>query len=456
MNPQRPPKAFRPQAAGFFSKQTPHRPKSGKDRVLFKRLKFFRPPLLAGETFPLKDFSPGTVPCNWLREEILLAVRLELEKGLLLVTDTASAQALNRGFFGTAYGGNRNQLKLMPEEALYLLDVRNGQCFRDGKEASFNEVASKFQGKKFLARYYCYKDWRDRGLVARPVQEAAGSYGRNPLRKYPAGTFTPFQVKATGLFFYDDLMSVIDDDEEAQALYQNGWFGQYGTYKAKKHGRFLKLDAYETLFLMKHCGYGLNVKEARLIKEAEKRRPDFLSLYEVYEDWRLRGFVLKTGFKFGTHFRLYFPGAGPRLEESEWMHSQHVVHVFPRESKLLISEWARAIRVAHGVKKTFILAIPGKKKEAASELDFLLFHRNKDLIETPAKDSPRFAMLALSEEEEIGGAELARAIEHAKELGLELVLAICDRETSITYYRVKRIELPKSKYEYYEIDWIQP
>ena len=65
-------------------------------------------------------------------------------------------------------------------------------------------------------------------------------------------------------------------------------------------------------------------------------------------------------------------------------------------------------------------------------------------------------MMALSEEEEIGGAELARAIERAKELGLDLVLAICDRESSITYYRVKRIEMPKSKYEYYEIEWTQP
>ena len=385
-----------------------------------------------------------------------MGVVFEFENNTLLVTDAASAQALNRGFFGTAHGGNRNNLELMPEEALYLLDVRNGQCTHGGKQLSFNQVASKFQGKKFLARYYCYKDWRDRGIIARSISEASGNYGRSPIKKYPTGHFAPFKVSARGLFFYDDLMSVIDDDEQAQKLYENGWFGQYGTYKAKKHGRFLKLDAYETLFLMKHCGYGLNVKEKRLVKEALARRPDFLSLYEVYEDWRLRGFVLKTGFKFGTHFRLYFPGAGPKLEDSEWMHSQHVVHVFPRESKLLISEWARAIRVAHGVRKTFILAIPGKKKESAGELDFLLFHRNKDAIETPAADSPRFVMLALSEEEEIGGAELARAIEQAKQHGLDLVLAICDRETSITYYRVKRVELPKSAYEYYEIDWIQP
>ncbi|HII39100.1 TPA: hypothetical protein HA318_03825, partial [Candidatus Micrarchaeota archaeon] len=91
-------------------------------------------------------------------------------------------------------------------------------------------------------------------------------------------------------------------------------------------------------------------------------------------------------------------------------HSKHVIHVFPREAKMLISEWARAIRVAHGVKKTFILAIPGVKKEAAAELDFLLYHRKKGEIETPKADSPKYVMLALSEEEEIGGAELAQAL----------------------------------------------
>ena len=124
---------------------------------------------------------------------------------------------------------------------------------------------------------------------------------------------------------------------------------------------------------------------------------------------------------------------------------------------MLISEWSRAIRVAHGVKKTFILAIPGSKQEGAAELDFLLYHRKKGgIIENPREDKPKFAMLALSEEEEIGGEELAQSIEKAKALGLDLILAICDRETSITYYRVKRVQLPKSKYEYYEIEWKQP
>ncbi len=388
-----------------------------------------------------------------------MAVELEITRGDIVVSDLLSVQAIDKGFFGSEHASNKLQLKLMPEEALYLMDVRNAACNEGDAQLSFNEVADKFQGKKFLARYFCYRDWRDRGLVARGMAEAQGNYGKSPVGKYPSQDYRPPHVKAKGLFYYDDLMSIIDDNQAGQALYESDWFGQYGTYKAKKHGQLLKLDAYETLFLMRHGNYKLNVKEKKLIDEAQKRRSDFLSLYEVYEDWRLRGFVLKTGFKFGTHFRLYFPGAKPTLANEEWMHSKHVIHVFPRASKMLISEWARAIRVAHGVRKTFILAIPGKKEEHEHkvELDFLLYHRKKGgLIENPRDDKPRFVMLALSEEEEIGGAELAAAIEQAKKLGLDLILSICDRETSVTDYRVKRIELPGSKYEYYEIEWIQP
>ena len=74
---------------------------------------------------------------------------------------------------------------------------------------------------------------------------------------------------------------------------------------------------------------------------ASKRRADFQKLYDVYSDWRSRGYVIKTGFKFGTHFRVYFPGAQPMKNDESWVHSRHVIHVFPRDAKLLISEWAR-------------------------------------------------------------------------------------------------------------------
>ncbi|MCX6777996.1 MAG: tRNA-intron lyase [Candidatus Micrarchaeota archaeon] len=390
-----------------------------------------------------------------------MGLRLEYERKskIVSVSDPESVGTLQRSFYGTMKKG---VIALFEEEALYLMDIRNAQCHdTNGNVVGFNELAADFVTglPKLMARYSTYKDWRDRGLIIRPSEESEGNYGRSAVKKYPPGSFSPPSYAMRGVFLAEDLMCIIDDEVVGREIYDNYWLGQFGSYKADHRGRLSKLDVYETMFMMKHCDLAVDgYNMTKLRATAEERRPDFESMYAVYEDWRLRGYVLKTGFKFGTHFRLYFPGASPKKSGDEWIHSRHVVQVFPRRSRLLISEWARAIRVAHSVKKTFILAIPGSKAKSPKkpELDFLLYHRKKGGIETPADGKPRYLMLSLSEEEQIGGAELAGAIERTKEQGLELILAISDRETSVTYYRVRRIELPSCKYEYYEIEWEQP
>ncbi|MBI4399463.1 tRNA-intron lyase [Candidatus Micrarchaeota archaeon] len=372
------------------------------------------------------------------------------------VSEAESVTALHKGFFGYMQKG---VITLTPEEALYLIDIRNARSYdENGNELKFNDLAEKFKIDKLIARYCTFKDWRDRGLIIRPIEEIKGSYGRSPVKQYPSGKFQIPKYAIQGLLFPEDLVTIIDDETAGKEIYENYWLGQFGTYKAEQRGKLSKLDVYETLLMIKHCNLTLrNATEEQMIKAAKEKRDDFLLMYDVYEDWRLRGYILKTGFKFGTHFRLYMPKASPTKKGDEWVHSKHVIQVFPRKSKLLISEWARAIRVAHSVKKTFILAIPGvKSKGKKVELDFLLYHRKKEGIENPKDDKPSLLMLSLSEEEYIGGAELADSIEEAKRIGLDLLLAIADRETSVTYYRVKRIELPGSKYEYYEIEWEQP
>jgi len=337
--------------------------------------------------------------------------------------------------------------------------VRNGRCTgEEGTEVSFNKLASYFSDiPHLITRYYAFKDWRDRGLVIRPASEATGNYDRAPTHKYPSPGYEVPIYNASARFYPEDNLSIIDDIEKGEQMYFGDWYGQYGTYKADQHGRFNKLDIYETLFLLRHGSITIeNADEETVVREAKTSNPFFEPIYNVYEDWRMRGFVVKTGFKFGTHFRIYFPGASPSRGQDDWIHSKHVLHVFPRDMQLLTSELSRAIRVAHSVKKTFILAIPGDKAAEKIQGDFLLYHRKKDGIETPENGRPRYLMLALSEDERISGAYLAGAIESAKSLGINLMLAIVDRETSVTYYRVRRIELKDSRYEYYEIDWKQP
>ncbi len=91
--------------------------------------------------------------------------------------------------------------------------------------------------------------------------------------------------------------------------------------------------------------------------------------------------------------------------------------------------------------------------------DFIAYKRKREgsnwVRETP-DDKPRYLIAAVSEDEHIGGVELASLLEKARKLGVELILSISDRETAITYYVLKRVILPGSDYEYYEIEWDKP
>jgi tRNA-intron endonuclease len=369
--------------------------------------------------------------------------------------DPSTKDILRTSSFGNVQKG---WLLLRPEEALYVMDVRKANCTdQEGKRMTFNELAGLFNAKKFMARYFTYKDWRDRGLVARYTEDKRIAAAKpQHTKRYNSSPIRLKGYRIKGTFYPGDMFTVVDDDEKGKELYQKYWFGQYGTYKLQEHGTLSKLDVYETLFLMENGVLEVsNMTKNEIIAVASARRRDFQKLYDVYADWRSRGYVIKTGFKFGTHFRLYFPGAQP-VKNDKWVHSMHVIHVFPRDAKLLISEWSRAIRVAHSVRKTFILAIPGKTRTKKLDIDFILYHRRQGGIETPTDSAPRYGMLSLSEDEYMGGAELSAIINKAKDNRMELIAAIADRETAVTYYKIRRIELQGSDYEYYEVDWMQP
>lgn len=391
----------------------------------------------------------------------MIKIEIDRKNKELFVKEPSEVSSLQNGYYGYMEKGI---IRLTIEEALYIMDIRNGKCFDTfGNTFTFNDLIMEFIEKpKLLARYLTYKDWRDKGLILRDMTEAEGNYGRHAKKKYKTQKMKIDGYSIVAVFFPDDLLSIIDDTVTGKELYERYWIGQFGTYKAAHRGAISKLDVYETLFLIKHAGLKLkNSNFEEVWKAADERIKYFEDMYAVYEDWRLRGYVLKTGFKFGTHFRIYLPGASPVREGDEWMHSKHVVHIFSRKSKMIISEWARAIRVAHSVKKTFILAIPGKKIDIKIDpkkprLDFLLYHRIKGGIENPKDGKPRFLMYSLTEDEYIGGEELAKALAECKHFGLEMVMAISDRESSVTYYAIKAIELPGTEYEYFEIEWVQP
>ena len=85
--------------------------------------------------------------------------------------------------------------------------------------------------------------------------------------------------------------------------------------------------------------------------------------YRVYRDLRDKGLVVRTGFKFGSQFRVY--KGNPHLR-----HSDYLMDVIEKDFKSAWSEVSGKIRLAHSVKKTYVFAVVEPEK-----IEYISFSR---------------------------------------------------------------------------------
>jgi len=317
----------------------------------------------------------------------MLELKFDPKKGVY-AEETETLERLKKDFFGDIID---KKIYLSPEEVLYLVSFRNAVVLDgNGKEMDFHELSSCFiqNEPRLLIRFNAYRDWRDRGLIIRKYNPSVrGKHSKKTYKKYPSEKLKMEKLKTNAVWHADSMFSIVEDEATGRKIFEDYWFGQYGVYKQNR-GIMNKLNFLETVFLSKHfglniidAGTGKKIKYSDVLNHVLKKREYAGQLYDIYEDWRLKGYVVKTGFKFGSHFRIYFPGASP-VKKGEWIHSRHVLHVFPKNQKLLISEWSRAVRVAHGVKKTFILGIPEMKEDDYIDfpVDFMAYRRKNNRL----------------------------------------------------------------------------
>ncbi len=93
-----------------------------------------------------------------------------------------------------------------------------------------------------------------------------------------------------------------------------------------------------------------------LMKFFSKKDKEFPLKYIVYRDLRDRGYVVKTGFKFGTHFRVYPRGTKPGEGHAAWL-----VHVIEEDHKCEFTEISRSVRLAQNVRKKMVFAVVDKE-----------------------------------------------------------------------------------------------
>ncbi len=91
---------------------------------------------------------------------------------------------------------------------------------------------------------------------------------------------------------------------------------------------------------------------------------EFQHKYIVYSDLRERGYILKSGFKFGAHFRVYPRGVNPYKDgpKSQKEHTKWVVHAVPEDHSLTFSEMSRAVRLAQNIRSTMLWGVVDSEK----------------------------------------------------------------------------------------------
>jgi len=310
-----------------------------------------------------------------------------------------------QGYFGRPKGKG---LELSLVEAAYLLDRSRIKINREGHDldfrAFFQEASSLEKGFEF--RYVVYKDLRERGYYVQPgrpdfrVYPRGGHPGKSPAEFYVLvisermplplkDIIEPVRVagqmrkklmlaivdEESDITFYEakekvmsGLMTeeeeggmatlledrvVLWDAEASCRLHQHGFYG-------KLVGERLQLSLVESAYLLEKGLIQLNDRSGdtlcleSLVARARLIEDDFDQKLSVYKDLRDKKLVVKTGFKFGTHFRVYKQVEGTRKVP----HSEYLVHTVPEDHIFLPPVLSRAVRLAHSVRKQMVFAHP--------------------------------------------------------------------------------------------------
>ncbi len=153
--------------------------------------------------------------------------------------------------------------------------------------------------------------------------------------------------------------ALIFNPEHASRVFTSGFYGKpFGTKKPKPDEKIespLELSLLEALYLCElgvlepYIG-GKPSSCGELRNYAESIIHNFRDLYIVYRDLRSRGYIVRSGLKFGSDFAIY--ERGPGLE-----HAPYLVTVMRLSDSIDPIQLVGAGRVSHSVRKRLILAL---------------------------------------------------------------------------------------------------
>ncbi len=157
------------------------------------------------------------------------------------------------------------------------------------------------------------------------------------------------------------------DKEQGNKLYSEKFFGKW---IEEEKATYLQLSLEEAMILLergfleiKHNAKKLSSGEFYNICTAVDR--EFPHKFTVYRDLRNRGFIVKSGFKFGTHFRVYDRGVNPyKIGEKDMKdHTKYNVHAVPENHTMSYQEWSRYVRLSQNIRARALLAVVDEEND---------------------------------------------------------------------------------------------
>ena len=155
---------------------------------------------------------------------------------------------------------------------------------------------------------------------------------------------------------------VIWDIKEGEKIHNNKYFGKW--IEEENNTKYLQLSLTEAMYLLEKGKIRVYEKDKEhdvssfyeLCSLVDK---EFPQKFAVFRDLRNRGYIVKSGFKFGTHFRVYDKGVNPykKGQKEKGEHTKYNVHAVPENHTLSYHEWSRYVRLSHNIRAQALLAV---------------------------------------------------------------------------------------------------
>ncbi|MFO7966242.1 MAG: tRNA-intron lyase [Archaeoglobaceae archaeon] len=291
------------------------------------------------------------------------------------------APKLDRRGFGRKEG---DKVILHPVEAVYLNLRGDLPIEKDGKKLEPPEVFQWAEGLNpdFPSYYFAYEDLRDRGNKI----ELDGKFLKGKKTYLPISErrkITIPEIYRLQSEVQDLVLAIVDEESEVTYYHVDEWDitgnqeedikkieGHLISDRVITDNRFIfdhlfygnekndliSLSLIESLYLaekgkMDIYSSGESVDSTEIRKQGEMVEENFNKRYEVYKDLKERSLSVKTGFKFGSDFRVY----DQIKSVKDLPHSKYLVSVID-DLDIPLYVIARAIRLAQNVRKRMVFA----------------------------------------------------------------------------------------------------